>query len=134
MLPALFLPLLGVAEKIIDRVIPDKAAAEKAKLEMLQAAQNQEVTLALEQIKVNLAEAQSSSAYASGWRPTIGYICATGLCYNFILYPLLTWYAAAYRPGFVPPPLVSDALMELVLGMLGLAGLRSWEKWKGVAK
>jgi hypothetical protein len=126
-------PVFDVIGKIIDRVVPDKNAAEKAKLEMFQLAQTQEFQASMEQIKVNAAEAASGSPYAAGWRPTIGYICAAGLAYNYIAYPLLLWLVAASGSPMTPPGLFDGALMELVLGMLGLGALRSFEKVKGVA-
>ena len=128
------LALLPALEKILDKVIPDSAAAEKAKAELIATATNQEFQLALAQIQTNQEEAKSGNTYASSWRPTVGYICAVGLAYNFVIYPLLLWWAAMYRPEFVPPPVLDDGLMELVLGMLGMAGLRSWEKSKNIAR
>lgn len=130
---ALIGPVFDVVGKIIDRVFPDKTLADKAKLELMQLAQTQDFQLAIEQIKVNAAEASSGSAYAAGWRPTVGYICAAALGYNFILYPLLNWGVAIWEPSFKPPPLFADNLMELILGMLGLGGMRSYEKVKGVS-
>lgn len=130
---ALIGPVFDLVSKTIDRLFPDKTAAEKAKLEMMAALQTQDFQLAIEQIKVNAAEASSGSAYAAGWRPTVGYICAAALGYNFILYPLLNWGVAVWEPSFKPPPLFADNLMELILGMLGLGSMRSWEKAKGVA-
>lgn len=132
--PLILGPIFDIAGKIFDRVIPDKAAAEKAKLDLLQQAQTQEFSLALEQIKVNLAEAQHPSIFVAGWRPFIGWTCGAGLCWNFIGYPLATWAAEYFNPEFVPPALLSENLLELTLAMLGMAGLRSWEKWKNVAR
>lgn len=132
--PILLSGLFSVAEKIFDRVIPDKAAAEKAKLELLATAQSQEVQLALEQIRVNATEAQHSSIFVAGWRPFVGWTCGAGLAWNFLGYPLANWVAELVKPEFTPPPLLSDHLFELTLAMLGMAGLRSWEKWKQVAR
>lgn len=128
------LALLDIGSKILDRVIPDKAAAEKAKLELLAAAQNQEFSLALEQIKTNQEEAKHASIFVAGWRPFIGWTCGLGLFWNFLGYPLATWAVVVWHPAFTPPALLSDNLMELTLAMLGMAGLRSWEKFKNVAK
>lgn len=128
------LALLDIGSKILDRVIPDKAAAEKAKLELLAAAQNQEFSLALEQVKTNQEEAKHSSIFVAGWRPFIGWTCGLGLFWNFLGYPLATWGATLWHPEFTPPALLSESLMELTLAMLGMAGLRSWEKFKNVAK
>ena len=129
---AALLPLLG---GVLDKIFPDATAAGEAKLKVMEMAQRGElaaldadVRLAMGQLEVNKAEAASGNAYASSWRPTIGYICAAGLGYNFILYPLISWAAAIWFPEVKPPVLVTDNLMELVIGMLGLAGLRTFEK------
>ncbi len=132
--PLLIGPLFEMGSKIIDKFFPDTAEADKKKAELMLMVQQGELQVSLEQIKTNQLEASSGSKYAAGWRPSIGYICALGLAYNFIIYPLLTWWSSAYRPDFTPPPLISDSLMELTLAMLGMAGLRSWEKWKGIAR
>lgn len=129
------LPFLDIGMKIIDKIIPDPEQKAKYQLDLMKLQQDGQfkelestTQLAMGQIEVNKTEAASNDTYSSRWRPTIGYICAIALGYNYLIYPLLMWIAAYYKPGFVPPPLVADGLMELVLGMLGLAGLRTLEK------
>lgn len=133
----LAIPLLG---KIIDQLFPDPSAAAEARLKLLEmqqsgalAALDADLKLALAQASINAEEAKSPSIFVSGWRPFIGWCCGVGLAYVFLLYPLLTWWAAVYRPAFVPPVLAVDHLVELVMAMLGLGGLRTFEKIKGVA-
>lgn len=116
--------------QVIDKLFPDKQKAAEAQQKLLEMQMNGELQQIVGQLEINKAEASSGSTYAASWRPTIGYICAVGLAYNFIVYPVLLWYAAMYKPGFVPPPLVSDSILELVFGMLGMAGLRTYEKIK----
>ena len=128
------LAIVEIGARLLDKIIPDKAAREKAQAELLKAAQDQDFQLALRQIEVNKAEAAHSSIFVAGWRPGLGWICVAGLAYNFIVYPLLTWLVVVGNAEFTPPPLMSDNLMELVLGMLGLGALRTAEKWKGVAR
>jgi hypothetical protein len=128
------LAIVEIGARLLDKIIPDKTAREKAQAELLKAAQDQDFQLALGQIEVNKAEAAHSSIFVAGWRPGLGWICVAGLAYNFIAYPLLTWAVVITGAEFTPPPLMSDNLMELVLGMLGLGALRTAEKWKGVAR
>ena len=128
------LAIVEIGARLLDKIIPDKAAREKAQAELLKAAQDQDFQLALGQIEVNKAEASHSSIFVAGWRPGLGWICVAGLAYNFIVYPLMTWAVVVSGSQFTPPPLMSDNLMELVLGMLGLGALRTAEKWKGVAR
>jgi hypothetical protein len=128
------LAIVEIGARLLDKIIPDKAAREKAQAELLKAAQDQDFQLALGQIEVNKAEASHSSIFVAGWRPGLGWICVAGLAYNFIVYPMMTWLVVVSGSQFTPPPLMSDNLMELVLGMLGLGALRTAEKWKGVAR
>jgi len=128
------LAVVEIGARLLDKIIPDKDAREKAQAELLKAAQEQDFQLVLSQIKVNEAEAQNSNLFVAGWRPAVGWICVAGLAYNFVIYPLLLWAVAATGAEFKPPSLLSDTLMELVLGMLGLGALRTAEKWKGVAR
>lgn len=87
------------------------------------------------QAMINLAEAQHPSNYKGGWRPAIGYICAAALGWTFVIQPIAAWCLAVFRPDIAPPPaLVTDMLFELVIGMLGLAGLRTYEKRQGVER
>ncbi len=119
---------------IINRIWPDASAAEQAKLAVVMAELDAQVKLAMTQSDVNKAEAANPSLFVSGWRPGIGWICVSALGYQFILYPLLMWLTVWF-PDIQAPQLVgSDMLFELMFGMLGLAGLRSWEKSKGVAQ
>jgi hypothetical protein len=127
------LSILEIGAKLLDKVIPDKDAREKAQAELLKAAQSQDFQLSLAQIKVNEEEAKSENIFKSGWRPAIGWICVFGLFYNFVLYNLLLWVVATFSIPITPPALMSDILMELVFAMLGLGSLRTFEKLKGIA-
>lgn len=133
-LPLLAIPILDIVGKVLDKIIPDTAAADKAKLELLAAAGSQEFALALEQIKTNQEEAKHSSIFVAGWRPFIGWVCGVSLAWNFIGYDLVTWIVALKKMDVVLPTIASDNLMELTLAMLGMAGLRSWDKFKGIAR
>ena len=126
------LAILEIGAKLLDKVIPDKDAREKAQAELLKAAQDQDFQLALAQIKVNEEEAKSDNIFKSGWRPAIGWICVFGLAYNFVIYNLLLWLVATFNLAITPPALMSDILMELVFAMLGLGSLRTFEKVKGI--
>jgi len=125
--------IFTIGSKIIDKFFPDTAEADKKKAELMLLVQQGELQVSLEQIKTNQEEAKHSSIFVAGWRPFIGWTCGIGLCWNFLGHPLATWAAELWRPEFTPPALLSDNLMELTLVMLGMAGLRSWEKYKGVA-
>lgn len=133
-------PIFDVIGKVIDRAWPDPTEAAKIKAQVFQAQQEfatkeleANLQVALGQIQVNQAEAASGNAYAAGWRPTVGYIGCAALGYQFILYPLFNYVAAIFSTTFVPPTLGdSSDLITLLVGMLGLSGMRTFEKVKGV--
>mgnify|MGYP003122841803 FL=1 len=89
---------------------------------------------ALELIKVqnevNKIEAQHRSIFVAGWRPFIGWVCGVALLYNFILRDIIAWLS----PDIMPPALQMDHLITILLGMLGLGGLRTYEKLKDKTK
>lgn len=132
------IPLIG---KIIDRVIPDPEKQAEAKLKVLELQQRgdlEELKAELQrdvaQAEVNKVEAQSDSIFKSGWRPFIGWVCGAGFVYSVIIYPMLSWIATLNGIHELPPNLGVDILMPVMLGMLGLGGMRSFEKYKGVTK
>lgn len=92
------------------------------------------VSLLSSQLKVNEAEAGHTSIFVAGWRPAIGWVCALALAYNYILFPFLNVVNVYMDTGLPLPSMKMDDLFELVLGMLGLASLRTYEKRRGVSK
>lgn len=132
--------VLDFGSKIIDRVWPDPQQAAAAKLELFKAQQagefkemDQAFELAKAQIGVNQAEAGNGSVFVSGWRPAIGWVCAAALGYQYLLRPLAAWGFAAFGHQLPVLPGLDDNLWQLMMGMLGLGSLRSYEKVKGVA-
>jgi len=123
-------PITAVADlagTVINNIWPDKTEAERAQLAAA-------VAIVQGQLAVNQAEAANPSLLVAGWRPAIGWICGGALAYTYLLYPLLVWAAAIWWPNLTPPKLGNDGMLyELLLGMLGLGGLRTFEKVKGVA-
>lgn len=124
-----------IAMKVIDRVIPNPEAKAAAQLELLKLTQSgdlaqlaSETQLALGQLEVNKAEAASPSVLTSGWRPAVGWVCAAGLAYQFLLAPLMTWGSSLVGKAVVAPALDMSTLLTLLLGMLGLGGMRTIEK------
>lgn len=117
--------------KIIDSVHTSTEEKERARRELLDLMQRPD----LAQIAVNQEEAKHASIFVAGWRPAIGWVCAGSLAYSFILRDLLAWGLGVW--GFELPPLPAPdtgELMTLVLSLLGLGAMRSFEKTKGVTK
>jgi|TARA_R100000081_G_C4637599_1_gene76234 hypothetical protein len=79
------------------------------------------------QTKINEIEAKHRSVFVAGWRPFVGWVCGVALAYNFIIRDLFIW---ALQPEEVPPALQMEHLMTVLMGMLGLGGLRTFEKIK----
>ena len=130
-----FKPIFDIVGGIIDRVIPDKAAAEKAKSEFAAVQQSQEFQLALQQIIVNVEEAKHPSIFVSGWRPFVGWVCGVALAYVAMLEPVARFVAiVAFGYVGVFPVIDTNLTMQVLLGILGLGGLRTWEKQKAVAR
>jgi len=120
---------------IIDKSLPDKAQAEHAKQRIefeLLAAVNE---VNKSQAETNKVEAAHRSIWVAGWRPAIGWVTALGVFWAFIGQPLAAWLATLYGiPFALLPEFPMDQVMELVLAMLGMSGLRTFEKMKGVSK
>ena len=83
------------------------------------------------QTRINEIEAQHRTVFVAGWRPFIGWVCGVALAYNFVVRDLFIW---AIKPDEVPPALRMEHLMTVLLGMLGLGGLRTYEKIKDKVK
>lgn len=132
--------VLDFGSKIIDRVWPDPTQAAAAKLELFKAQQagdfkemDQAFEIAKAQIGVNQTEAGNASTFVAGWRPFIGWVCGFALAYQYLLRPLVSWGVLAAGHQLPSMPGLDDNLWQLMMGMLGMGGLRSYEKIKGVA-
>lgn len=134
MIPAVITALIPALGTLVDRLIPDKAAAERAKADMEAALVKASNEAALAQVEVNKIEAAHSSVFVAGWRPFIGWVCGAALAWAFIVGPVLSWSLAVLGIRESLPPIMTDNLFELVLAMLGLGGLRTFEKMRGVAR
>jgi hypothetical protein len=133
--------LFDLGGKIIDKIFPDKDAADKAKLEMFKLQQegafkemDQSFQLALDQMKVNAVEAANPSIFVSGWRPAVGWVCVLAYAYNYVAMPLIVW-TAQLLVDKVPPMITLDTgeLTTLLFGMLGIGTLRTIDKMRGTA-
>jgi hypothetical protein len=122
--------VLNIGAKILDRVIPDKAEREKAQAELVKMQLNGELSQLAGQLEINKAEASHQSVFVAGWRPFIGWVCGVALCYQFVLRPVITWAVPSLGYTVAEMPGLDDNLWELMFGMLGLGGLRSYEKIK----
>jgi len=127
----LLLPLLEGAKNIIGGLVNGKLKKEEAEAQLAVYAAQAEQELLKGQLDINKIEAASDSLFKSGWRPAVGWVCVVALFYQFLLRPLLPWAMAAAGTPLPEMPDLGDNLWELMFGMLGLGGLRSFDKGRG---
>lgn len=134
------LGLFGIGSIIegVGKVADDLFTSDEERLKIALQEKAIEADLIKGQLEINKTEAQHPSIFVAGWRPFIGWVGGIALAYQFILYPLMTWLwallqAKAWVPETLAPPPVLDAeeLWVILSGMLGIAGLRSFDKVKG---
>ena len=123
MLEALIAPVTG----LLDKWIPDATEKQKIAYELSTLSERHAQELAVAQIELNKAEAQGNW-FQSSWRPLCGYVCVLGFAVNFLISPL----AAGF--GINIPQADTSVMMPVLMGLLGLGGLRSAERIKGVGK
>ena len=116
-----------LASTVISRLWPDKSEQERAQLAAA-------LVVVQGQLDANKAEAASPSSFTSGWRPGVGWVCVAALACQYIARPLVQWVGIVSGHPLPDLPGIDAQLWELMLGMLGLGGLRSYEKVKGVAR
>jgi hypothetical protein len=135
--PLLIGSVIDIGSKVIDRLFPDPQQKAIAQLELLKLQQSGEfkeldahVELARGQMEINKIEA-GSDLFRGGWRPACGWICVSGLFYNAILQPIVPELVAMITgKAMTLRPADTEVLMTLLGGLLGLGGMRSWEKLK----
>jgi len=127
--------LIGPVTGILDKVIEDKDQKAKLAHEIATMSDTHAQQALLAQLEINKAEAASGSLFKGGWRPFVGWICGVALLYHFILTPLIL-FGVGLSGATIPPLPEFDmsSLMTVLMGMLGLGGLRTYEKQKGLTK
>ena len=131
MLTALIEPVSNLLGKFIE----DKDMKNKLAHEVATMAESHAQELAKGQLAINQVEATHKSIFVAGWRPFIGWTCGVALCWHFVLAPV-TIFVCAYLSIPIPelPTFDMGSLMTVLMGMLGLGGLRTYEKQKGLTK
>lgn len=127
--------LIGPATELIGKFVEDKDQKNKLAHEIATMAEKHALEMAKGQMAINAEEAKHRNIFVAGWRPFIGWTCGVALFAHFILFPsadVITAYLG-YDPVSYPA-FDMDSLMTILLGMLGLGGMRSFEKYKGITK
>tara|TARA_R110000772_G_scaffold219552_2_gene330105 strand:+ start:973 stop:1368 length:396 start_codon:yes stop_codon:yes gene_type:complete len=131
MLQALIGPISGLLDKFVED--KDQKAALAHELATMSDRHAQE--LAKGQLEINKAEAASGSVFKGGWRPFIGWVCGIAFAYHFVGQPAMLFAVAMFGLDIPPlPQFDMSSLMTVLMGMLGLGGLRTFEKQKGLTK
>lgn len=132
--------LLGIGSKLIDHFFPNAADASAAKLQLLEMQQSgtlaqlaSDTDIAKAQAVIDQNEASNKSLFVAGWRPWVGWVCGAAFAYAFVIQPIALFICAAVGHPLALPSLDLSQMMPVLLGMLGLGGMRSFEKVKGVA-
>jgi hypothetical protein len=129
--------LIAPVSELLGKVIPDVNERAKLAHEIATMSERMAHEQNLLQAQANVESAKSSSMFVAGARPAIMWICALGLFMNFFVVPLLEWGTPIFMPDMPLPKfeqLQSGELMTLTMSLLGLGGMRSWEKKQGVAR
>tara|TARA_R110000772_G_scaffold105680_2_gene207482 strand:- start:279 stop:680 length:402 start_codon:yes stop_codon:yes gene_type:complete len=127
--------LIGPATELAGKFIQDKDKAAQLAHDLTTMADKHSQEAMLAQVEVNKAEAESGSVFKGGWRPFIGWVCGAAFAYHFVLQPFIV-FGVTVAGVQVPelPTFDMGSLMTVMMGMLGLGGLRSYEKKQGLTK
>ena len=133
--------LIEPISALLDKIIPDPDARAKAQIELLKAEREfdlEELEQVLKadrsQTAVNKVEAKHRSLFVAGWRPFIGWTCGIAFVYHFVLQPFLVFALAVQGITVELPDFPMETLLTVLLGMLGLGGMRTYEKVRKVTK
>ena len=139
MWPMLVGPVSDLLNTVLKRILPPEKMSEeeRAKLEA-------QLTLELSkmdwqgvisQLEINKEEAKSANMFVAGWRPFIGWVCGAAFAYNFVAQPFFMFVTGKFGYDLsLMPTLDTGALMTVLFGMLGIGGMRTYEKYKGVER
>ena len=127
--------LIGPITGLLDKFVEDKDQKAKLAHDLATMAERHAQELAKGQLEINKAEAQHKSIFVAGWRPFLGWCLSFAMAWHFVLAPM-TMFVAGWYGVTIPelPVFDMDSLMTVLLGMLGLGGLRSFEKYKGLTR
>jgi len=121
---------IGVDLKVHDKFVGDIDLNANLEAEL----STQLIALDLAQAQANIEQAKHPSIFVSGARPAIMWVCCFALGWQFIFAPIFSWGLAIWHPVISLPALDTQSLMGILLSLLGLGGMRTAEKWKGVAR
>jgi hypothetical protein len=135
MFASLLPALLPAITDVVGRFLPeDKEARAKAEHELEVQLATHLAKIDVAQLEINKAEAAHRSIFVAGWRPFIGWTCGVALAYTYVVQPILVFSLGQAGYLITLPTMELGEMMPVLMGMLGLGGLRTFEKFKGVTK
>ena len=127
--------LVDPVSNILDKVVEDKDQKARLAHEIATMAERHAQELARGQIDINKEEAKSRNIFIAGWRPFVGWTCGLALFWHFLGLPVTLFITGWFNLQHPPlPEFDMQSLMTVLLGMLGLGGMRTFEKFKGITK
>ena len=126
--------LVGPVTGLLDKFIEDKDVKNKLAHDLSTMAERHAQELAKGQLEVNKTEAAQKSLFVAGWRPAIGWICGLGMASNFLVIPIANFVLALTGSTILIPLLDTGEMMPVLMGMLGLGAMRTYEKKQGVQR
>ena len=132
-MPFPLLGLLGIGEKLIDKILPDPTAKAQAIAKLKELEQSGDLAVIAGQLEVAKIEAANPNLFVSGARPFVLWVCASALAVQLVIGPLVVWATTIARNPVALPVMQTELLTTLLVGLLGLGGLRTVEKLQGVA-
>jgi len=126
--------LIGPVTGLLDKFIEDKDQKGKLAHDLSTMAERHAQELAKAQMEINKVEAAHKSLFVSGWRPAVGWCCVLGMTGNFLVIPFTNFVLALLAIEVSIPLINLETMMPVLMGMLGLGAMRSYEKTKGVSR
>lgn len=122
--------IIDTISSVVDKLVPDKGQAAEFKHEIAMSLVNSDMA----QMDINKEEAKHPSIFVAGWRPAVGWVCVIALGGQFVIFPIMDWMCAIWWPDVVAPSLEMHELMTLLMGLLGMGTLRTFDKTQGTAR
>ncbi len=124
--------ITNLFSEVIDKVWPDRSQSDLVKLKLLEMQQSGELQTLIDQLDINKEEAKSNNLFVAGWRPFVGWVCALSCSWNWVILPILKSILS-----IVGHPIVINAadlgeMLPMLMGLLGLGGLHTYEKLNGI--
>ena len=126
--------LVGPVSGLLDKFIEDKDVKNKLAHDLSTMAERHAQELAKGQLEINKTEAAHKSLFVAGWRPAVGWTCCLGMASNFLVIPITNFVLALTGSAIVVPLLDTGEMMPVLMGMLGLGAMRTYEKKQGVQR